>query len=63
MEATDSRSTPTDTQSTGAQEKSSASNPRQKRDLTWRYVTEASTAEGRKTLICGFCNTAFRGVV
>ena len=61
MEATDSRSTPTDTQSTGAQEKSSASNPRQKRDLTWRYVTEASTAEGRKTLICGFCNTAFRG--
>ena len=61
MEAVDSRSTPTDTQSTGGQEQSSGRNIRQKRDVAWRYVIEASNAEGRKTLICVFCNTAFRG--
>ncbi|KAG8363548.1 hypothetical protein BUALT_Bualt19G0033900 [Buddleja alternifolia] len=56
MDATGSQST-----STGGQEVSSGSNPRQKRDVAWNYVSEATNAEGKKTLICGFCHASFRG--
>ncbi|KAL0298827.1 UNVERIFIED_CONTAM: hypothetical protein Sradi_6542500 [Sesamum radiatum] len=32
-----------------------------KQDIAWKYVTEATTSEGRKILTCDFCLTCIRG--
>ncbi|KAL0404286.1 UNVERIFIED_CONTAM: hypothetical protein Sradi_2069400 [Sesamum radiatum] len=63
METLDSRTTPNESQSVSGSGvgQPSQTNPRQKKDVAWKYVTETTSSEGRKILTCDFCRTSFRG--
>ncbi|KAK4387222.1 hypothetical protein Sango_2592800 [Sesamum angolense] len=59
----DSRTTPNESQSVSGSGvgQPSQTNPRQKKDIAWKHVTESTSSEGRKILTCDYCHTSFRG--
>ncbi|KAL0315078.1 UNVERIFIED_CONTAM: hypothetical protein Scaly_2891500 [Sesamum calycinum] len=63
METSDSRTTPNESQSVSGSGvgQPSQTNPRQKKDIAWKHVTESTSSEGRKILTCDYCHTSFRG--
>ncbi|KAL0318282.1 UNVERIFIED_CONTAM: hypothetical protein Sangu_1984400 [Sesamum angustifolium] len=63
METSDSRTTPNESQSVSGSGvgQPSQTNPRQKKDIARKHVTESTSSEGRKILTCDYCHTSFRG--
>ncbi|KAK4383645.1 hypothetical protein Sango_2755900 [Sesamum angolense] len=63
METSNSRTTPNESQSVSGSGvgQPSQTNPRQKKDIAWKHVTESTSSEGRKILTCDYCHTSFRG--
>ncbi|KAL0315429.1 UNVERIFIED_CONTAM: hypothetical protein Sradi_5421100 [Sesamum radiatum] len=63
METSDSRTTPNESQSVSGSRVGQPfqTNPRQKKDIAWKHVTESTSSEGRKILTCDYCHTFFRG--